>query len=291
MSTDTVAQDYDQDMQTIRDYVDAVVEAQARVAAAYSGALDSFQLTVQTASPAEARPDVLGVVFKSGVKFVEKTAVGAVKEATGADLGPIVEMLQAISDEVDRAAKAATARSVAEWISMLRAKVINGYTQRGSRQALLEKIQDEYKQNDEGGRGGYIAGIQNELEATKTVGTPIIEAIELSLYEGWINQNFNQDCIDGTGIAAMSFDSDGTLSAATVVAPLGEKIAGRLNGIMGVAGRSGIMDLDVVKKICRDDVCMCFEGNNTIRKDTDDNDAHGFLTSKDNWSLMQRFTT
>src|SRR5260370_32491003 len=126
-------QDYDQDMQTIRDYVDAVVQAQGLVAAAYSAALDSFQLTVQTASPAEARPDVLGVVFKSGVKFAEKSAVTAVKDATGADLGPLVEMLHAISDAGDRAAKAATNRSVADWINGLGTAVIANYTQGSKR--------------------------------------------------------------------------------------------------------------------------------------------------------------
>ena len=48
------AVNFDQDMQTIRDYVDPVVQAQTRVAAAYSAALDSFQLTVQR--PRRPRP-------------------------------------------------------------------------------------------------------------------------------------------------------------------------------------------------------------------------------------------
>ncbi len=284
------ALDFDQDMQTIRDYVDAVVQAQAQVATAYSAALDSFQLTVQTASPTEARPDVLGVVFKSGVKLAEKSAVAAVKDATGADLGPLVEMLHAISDEADRAAKAATSRSVAEWISGIRTAVINNYTQGSTRQAMIEQIQQEYNQNDEGGRGGYIAGIQNELAATKTVQAPKTEAMELSMYEGWINQNFNQDCMDGTGIVFIQFDSDGNLTSANVIAPLGDKLAGRLNTIMGSVGISGIMDIDVVKKVCREDLCMCFEGNNTVRKDTDDDDTRSFLTSIDNWKKIRSFT-
>jgi hypothetical protein len=283
--------DFDQDMQTIRDYVDAVVQAQAQVAAAYSAALDTFQLTVQTASAAEARPDVLGVVFKSGVKLAEKSAVTAVKEATGADLGPLVEMLHAISDEADRAAKAATNRSVAEWITGLRTAVINNYTQGSTRQAMLEQFNREYNQSgDEGGRGGYIAGIQNELAATTTVKAPKVEAIELSMYEGWINQNFNQDCMDGTGILSIQFDSGGNLTSATVTAPLGDKLAGRLNNIMGIAGISGIMDINVVKKVCRDDLCMCFEGNNIVRKDTNDDDTRSFLTSTDNWKKISSFT-
>ena len=252
------AVNFDQDMQTIRDYVDAVVQAQTRVAATYSAALDSFQLTVQTASAAEVRPDVLGVVSKAGIKFAEKSAVAAVKDATGADLGPLVEMLHAISDEVDRASKAATSRSVAEWINSLRTSVINSYTQGNSRQAMIEQLEREYNQNDEGGRGGYIAGIQNELDATKTVPAPKVEAVEAAMYQGWINQAFNQECIDGAGILSLQFGVDGNLVSAKVVAPLGDRLAGRLNTIMGTAGISGLMDLDVAKKVCREDVCICF---------------------------------
>ena len=288
---DTTATDIQTDMQTIRDYVDAVVQAQAQFTTAYGAALDCFQLTVQTASPQEASPDILGVVAKSGLKFAEKAAVTAVKDATGADLGPIVEMVQAISDETDRAAKAATARSAAEFVTGLRTAVINGYTQGSGRQAMIEQLQNDYNQNDEGGRGGYIAGIENELAATKTVHAPKVEAIEQALYEGWINQNFNQDCMDGTGIIYVQFDSSGILGSATITAPLGDKIAGRLNTIMGPAGTSSLMDIDVVKKVCRDATCMCFEGNNVVRKDTDDNDAHAFLASGDNWKGLTQFTT
>ena len=288
---DTTAADITTDMQTIRDYVDAVVQVQAQFTTAYGAALDNFQLTVQTASPQEATPDILGVVAKAGLKFAEKSAVTAAKDATGADLGPLVEMVQAIYDEADRAAKAATARSAADFVTGLRTAVINGYTQGTGRQAMVEQLQNEYNQNDEGGSGGYIGGIENELEATKTVSVPKVEAIEQALYQSWINQNFNQDCMDGTGIIYVQYDSSGTLSSATIKAPLGDKIAGRLNQIMGAVGTNGIMSLDVVKKVCRDTTCMCFEGNNVVRKDTDDSDAHAFLDSMDNWKSLTQFTT
>jgi len=288
---DTTAADFNTDMQTIRDYVDAIVQAQAQFTTAYGAALDNFQLTVQTASPQEATPDILGIVAKAGLKFAEKAAVTAVKDATGADLGPLVEMVQAIYDEADRAAKAATARSAADFVTGLRTAVINGYTQGTGRQSMIEQLQNEYNQNDEGERGGYIGGIENELEATKTVHAPKVEAIEQALYESWINQNFNQDCMDGTGIIYVQFDSSGALSSATVKAPLGDKVAGRLNAIMGAAGTNGLMSLNVVKKVCRDAICMCFEGNNVVRKDTDDNDAHSFLASPDNWKSLNTFTT
>jgi hypothetical protein len=60
MGTDA-ALDFDTDMQTIRNYVSAVVETKAKIATAYTAALDNVQTTFQTASPAEARPDILGV--------------------------------------------------------------------------------------------------------------------------------------------------------------------------------------------------------------------------------------
>jgi hypothetical protein len=288
---DSTTVDIETDMQTIRDYVDAVVQAQAQFTTAYGAALDCFQFTVQTASPKEATPDILGVVAKSGLKFAEKAAVTAVKDSTGADLGPMVEMVHAIYDETERAAKAATARSAADFVTGLRTAIINGYTQGTGRQAMVEQLQKEYNQNDEGGRGGYIAGIENELAATKSVHAPKVEAIEQALYEGWINQNFNQDCMDGTGIIYVQYDSDGTLSSATITAPLGDKVAARLNKIMGPAGANSLMNIDVVKKVCRDATCMCFEGNNVVRKDTDDDDAHAFLASSDQWKGLKQFTT
>ena len=89
-------------MQTIRDYVHAVVEAKNKIATAYLSAIDNFQTTVQSASPTEAKPDILGTILKSGLKTIEKTAISAVKEATHADLGPLDEMAHAIYDEIDQ---------------------------------------------------------------------------------------------------------------------------------------------------------------------------------------------
>lgn len=288
---DQGALDFNEDMQTLRDYVDAVVQAQIALATVYGAALDAFQSTVQTASPKEASPDILGVVVKSGLKVAEKSAVTAVQETTGADLGPIVEMMHGIYDETERAAKAATARSAAEFVNSLRSSVINGYTQGAGRQAMLDQLFSEYKANDEGARNFYIGGIQNELAATKTVHAPLVEFVEVGLYVGWINQNFNSDCVDGTGFVYAEFDTDGTLTSTTITAPLGDKLAGRLNVIMQTAGTDGPMNLDVVKKLTQGTISMCLEGNNSIRKDTDNADAHAFLTSSAIWKLVRSFTT
>jgi hypothetical protein len=55
--------------------VQAVVEAKGRIATAHLSAIDNFQTTVASASPTEAQPDFLGVVFKSGLKVAEKASV------------------------------------------------------------------------------------------------------------------------------------------------------------------------------------------------------------------------
>ncbi len=289
-----IAADFDTDMQTIRDYVRATVEVKSKLATAYLSAIDNFQTTVQAASPKEAKPDYLGAAFKSGMKAVEKAAVSAAKSATGADLGPLVDMAHAIYDEVDRAGKAAQTLSVSNWIKSTRSAVTNAFTQDQSGEDLRIEIENEYKQNDEGGRGGYIAGIQIELDAMRSIVSreapliPRVERVELAMYEGWINQNFDNDCIDGTGVIVVQYD-DGALSSATVNAPLGEKIAGALNRVMSTAGVDQLMQLDVVKKMCDGDSCMCFEGNNEIRKQTLNEDAEAFLTSPQTWDLATRF--
>jgi hypothetical protein len=290
MGTPSQALDYDTDQQTIRDYVQSVVETQAKLATSYTTALDNFQTTVLTASPKDAKPDVLGVILKSGLKSIEKSAVSAVKSSTGADLGPLVDMLNAISDEIDRAAKAAANYAVGTWIKSVRTSVSNAYTQGQTGENLRQQIVAEYNQNDEGGRGGYIAGIQNELEAMQTVTVPASQAIELALYVAWINQSFNSDCIDGTGIINLNFTDDGSPDSATVVAPLGDKIGPALNTAMNGAGVSGLMDLDVVKKVCKADACACFEGDNVVRKSVLDDDTQTFLADPATWAQFKRFT-
>ena len=284
------AVDYEVDMQTIRDYVQSVVEAKSKISTSYLAAIDNFQVTVQSASPAEAKPDVLGAILKSGLKTVEKQAVTAVKGATGADLGPLVDMVHAVYDEVDRAQKAGQNLAVADWIRNARTAIANAYTQDQTGEALRNKLEAEYKQFDEGGRGGYIGGIQIELEAMRKVQAPKSEVVEVALYTQWINQNFNQDCMDGTGVIALMFDNDGNPVSASVKAPLGDKIAGALNNRMGAAGISRLMDLDVVKKACKGDTCMCFEGNNVVRKAAATDDVQSFLTSPETWKKFSSFS-
>jgi hypothetical protein len=294
------ALDFDTDMQTIDHYVAAVVEAKQKISTVHLAAVDSFQTTVMAASPAEAQPDFVTVVLKCGLKTVEKITVGAIKDATGVDVGPVVDLVHGIYDEIERAAKAAQSLAVADWIKSIRSAIADAYARDQSGSALRDAIIAEYNQNDEGGRGGYIAGIENEFAALKTLLESMQESdsrllktrsIETSMYEAWINQNFNNDCMDGTGVVYIQFADDGTLTSASVLAPLGDKLAGGLNDAMPGAGKTSVMHLDVVKKVCKGDDCMCFEGNNVVRKPAGSDANQTFLSSPDTWGLVNRFTT
>src|SRR5437868_14097769 len=124
----------------------------------------------------------------------------------------------------------------------------------------------------------------------RKVQAPKSESVEVAFYVAWINQNFNSDCIDGTGTIALLFDDNGNPLSATVKAPLGDKIAGALNNRMGAAGISLLMDLDVVKKACKGDSCMCFEGNNVVRKAGANDAVESFLKSPDTWKKFTQFS-
>lgn len=288
--TDVSTVDYDTDMQTIRDYVVAVVETQTKLAVAYTNALADVETTFVSASPADARPDILGAMLKSGLKSLEKASVGAVKDATGIDVGPLVDMLHAISDEIDKAAKAQQSLAAGDWIKSVRLDITNAYTQGQTGDALRLQIESEYNQGDAGYRGGYIGDIENALDAARKTTVPRTELIEVSMYEAWIAQAFNNDCIDGTGIISLQVNDDGSAGSAAVTAPLGDKVAGALNNIMGTAGVTNLMALNVVKKVCQGGTCMCFESDNTVRKSTDDDNALAVLSSPDTWSKFTTFS-
>lgn len=231
-------------------------------------------------------------MLKAGVKLIEKTAVDAVKGIAGGDLGPVVEVLHGMLDEVERASKAASGAAAAGWILDLRGRIVDAYTQGQSGEDLRRQVEADYNRNDEGGRGGYIAGIQNELDALRQAQDliPASNAIESAMYEAWIDGQFDNDCMEGTGLIELVFDQDGSAASAKVVGALGEQVGARLNSIMPDAGVTNLMDLDVVKRVCRDDQCMCFEGDNVVRADVLDEDMNSFLAAPDNWRAFVRFS-
>src|SRR5262249_27225905 len=132
----------------------------------------------------------------------------------------------------------------------------------------------------------------------------VVQEVELAMYEAWINGNFSGDCMDGSGTVVLQFDSDGNPQSATVNAPLGDRVAARINDVIGELDHEHSKDggeavrtvarlthLDGVKKVCRATACMCFEGNNVIRKDVLDDGTHQFLTSENQWRQFTSFST
>lgn len=63
--------DYNTDMQTIDRYIAAVLDAKAKIATSLLAAIDNFQTTVTSASPADATPNILGTIMKAGLKTVK----------------------------------------------------------------------------------------------------------------------------------------------------------------------------------------------------------------------------
>ena len=285
------ASDFQTDLQTIRDYVSAVSEANQKIATGYLAALDNVQVAFQAASPSEAKPDLMGVIAKAGLKLIEKQAATAIEKVTGVNLGPVFELVHSISEAVDKAHAAQQNLAAADWIAQTRAAISNAFTQAPSGDALRKQIEDEYNANNEGGRGGYIAGIELELEAVRVLEIPTEEQLELQIYQSWINGNFNGDCMDGVGLAFFELDSDGQLTSATLVAPLGAKIAHAINNLIDRSGKiSSLMELDIVKKLSFDGDCACFEGNNVVRKPASNDDTQAWLSSSDTWQLIRRFS-
>lgn len=136
-----------------------------------------------------------------------------------------------------------------------------------------------------------MTGIENELTAVQTLESPSVQKLELAMYTERINQNFNDDCIDGTGYLYIQFADDGTLSSATVRSPLGDKIAVALNEVMTKAGVSHLRELDVVKKVCAGDITVCLERNNLVRKTPMNNETPIAFALDDALQHVTQFTT
>ena len=280
---------YQTDMQTIRDYVKTIIELRSRLVTVYLAALENFETTLQAPSADEIKPDFLKAVLKGGFKTAEKKVLAATKEATGLDFTFVSDTVHAVYDEIDRAGQASGRFNVLQWIKKVRTSLANAYARSSTGDEIRKQIEDEYNANDEGGRGGYIGGIQNEQQALNQLTLPKTEELEVALYCAWINEAFDGDCMDGTGLIHLQFDEDGEPQSTTVIAPQDKRIATGLNNQMSSAGIWQLMDLEVVKKICKGDHCACFEPDNTLRKVSIEDEAEAFLEDHSNWEKFRNF--
>lgn len=276
-------------VQTIRDYVSAIMSAMNWIASSYLSAIRNFQTTIQTASPSDIRPNILSSVLRSGLTTAEKLMVTAIKETTETELRPIVDLIHRISDEIEKVTD--QAHPGADWMNEIRLFVTNACMPDQGGENLQAQLEDEYKRTDSDVRRRYIAGIKKELTAIQTVELPSVEKLELAMYIDWINQDFDDDRSNGTGYICIQFTNDGTLSSATVNSPLGDKIAMALNGVMTKAGVARLAELDVAKKVCKGDISVYLERNNVVRQTTMNNEAPMVFAIDDAWKHVPQFTT
>ena len=235
--------------------------------------MNNFETTIRFASPTEATPKILGVLAQSAVKLIEKEVASAIEGVTHVDVGPVVELVHAINDEMERADKATTSLQVGNWVKSLRSSVNNVLTE----QTSFEVLRKQYEDSDEGERSNIVADVGEELNQLTAVadGLKAItnQIFECGLYEDWINAHFTNDCVDGPGNIHIDLSEDGEISEVTVNAPLGDKIEGAFNsGPLGkgfVPELDRIADIKVGKKVSIGDRCGCFDDRNEMTKGSD----------------------
>src|SRR5574337_607774 len=92
-SSTNTATDFNTDMRIIHDYVSAAIGASNKIASSYLSAIHNLQATIQAASPSETRPEVLASILKVGLITAEKLMIPEIKEASGTELRPPVDLL------------------------------------------------------------------------------------------------------------------------------------------------------------------------------------------------------
>ncbi len=282
---------HDDDIQEMKARADRLADLQSGLLNAYLAALANFQEAMGAPSPSDAQPNVVGAALKAGAKVIAKEVASQLGEAMDLPLKPLLEVATAISDEVDRAAQASTALSLADWIQDLRANVLNANAGTDSRTTLFDDMQQAYNSyNNEDDRLNYIASVQEDNITLKNFVVPAVQTFEVALSEGWINANFADDVMEA-GVISVVFDDDGNVSSATVECPLGDKVAGLLNRVMTDGGCHRLMDLAVHKRLTQGTHNVGVDDRNQVTMDTTDSDASTFLSSQDTWNKVSGFTS
>lgn len=287
------AYDISLDLNTIELYASDANNLRTRIFDQTLAALENVNNKVMAPSPSEISPNLASALASNAWKFAKAQFLNGMKEvapAEGAALGFAVDIIIDVYDEIVRAQKKAAAMDTAELIMQMRSNIANQKNAYNYQRVLADRLTREYFHFDSGGRGGYIADIQNAWPVVKALRPPTVEVAEVGLYCEWINHHFNNDAVDGTGFIALEFDSDGKRKSAVIMAPESAKIASRLNEIMSKAGIYQLMDLDVVKKLSRENVVVTFERDNRVRGDTL-KPLGPFLKTPQNWKQFNRFDT
>lgn len=266
--------EWEADQDTMRRYAAGVTEAKTKLTLTYLSGVANFETTVQQASPADAKADVVGVALKQAWKKAKGAATSAISKATGVDISPLVELYEAIDEEIERAAKASTSLAAGDWIKKFRSKITDEYGKTNT-EAYLSRLKEYYDKLSKNERTDWITGMQVELEGLKQFHSPETKTVERTLYEGWINGSFTHCGQEGgNGFVKIDFDKSGELEQAIVNAPLGKNIEGGLEKTFAGA----LTELEVHKQVCSygDLVaggsgyrCVCFDDRNKVRMSSD----------------------
>lgn len=280
----------DDDMNVIKDYAQSMESFKTRLVIGYLSALSNVVSVFDAPAPEDTRVDIYKVMVKTGVKVMVKQLADAIKREHQVDLTPLVALGEALDKAIDDAAKNAQALTAAEWVQAVRAAISDRFTQAPSPAELEQALKDQYHDlPDADAKTNFIAMLQEEIILIGDANVPTTYSVELGIIVAWINGTFDGDCMDGTGKVDVQFSTDNTLQSVTLKTLSAGKLAAVLNRIVSAMEFQSLMEMDVVKRLCRDDRCMCFEGNNVVRKPTDDADAEAFLSSNDAWSLIRKF--
>lgn len=143
----------------IQDHVSQVTTALDNMRTAELGAIEQFLTHMSFSSSQEAQPDVLGAVFKHVGTQLMNAAIGRLPSVAGIPASEILGVIQAMTDEMERAAAAQQSYQLGNFMTSLRNNTLTAY------QTAIAAIQTDSRQ--ELSRQFTAAeGLWNDGEAT-----------------------------------------------------------------------------------------------------------------------------
>ena len=205
------------DRERIAEYTEVVeIDRRHAVIDRSREALNLFAITMGTASLDDTVPDLRSAIFNAAVH----AAVDALKEALddqviGFALTFVIESIEGIQAELERAANAAADRSVAAFVRT-GILTLDADRDRVRGPALVDALMLMARQSADSRR--FVDALAAAVPALKAAPRPPLELLELRCYEGWINAHFNGFREDGLGVIAyrVGFDGEFDIEACTV---------------------------------------------------------------------------
>jgi len=111
----------------IQDHVSQVSTALDNMRTAELGAINQFLTHMSFSSSQEAQPDVLGAIFKHVGKQLMDAAIGALPSVAGIPASQILGVIEAVANEMERAAAAQQSYELSSFITNLRNNTLTAY--------------------------------------------------------------------------------------------------------------------------------------------------------------------